>query len=255
MYNFTGFSVIFGILILLVYAILQWLQIPSGNFLDWVIGAATFEWLFLIVTVPWNIHFESKSVLAEAAESKAKNIPVDQKQINYVKTLANRSFWIAIALHLLSAIALYTLAVTGISKVGYISSAAALLLTILRPAVRAYKYLAMRLTMIRSQFLYPREDIMELRSRFTELELKVKEISEQLNPEYPTSFVVSQQRQWEAMQTELTRLAAALENHRSTNQAEHIQLARDAQNAIAQISTDGQFLNHAREIIRFFKEA
>ncbi|MCT7949113.1 hypothetical protein NG798_04880 [Ancylothrix sp. C2] len=255
MYNFAGFSVVFGILILLVYAILQWLHIPAGNFLDWVIGAATFEWLLLIVTVPWNIHFESKSVLAEAAESREKNIPVDENQISYVKTLANRSFLVAIALHLLSAIALYTLALTGISTVGYISSAAALLLTILRPAIRAYKYLAMRLTMIRSQFLYPREDIVELRSRFNELELKVTQIEEKLNPEYPTSWVASQQRQWEATQTELSRLAAALENHRSTNQAEHIQLAREAQNAIAQLSTDGQFLNHAREIIRFFKEA
>ncbi len=155
----------------------------------------------------------------------------------------------------MSAIGLYTLAVTGISAVGYISSGAALLLTVLRPAIRAYKYLAMRLTMIRSQFLYPREDILELRSRFNELELKVTQIAEKLNPEYPTSWVASQQRKWEAMQNELTVVAAAMENLRSTNKAEHIQLAREAQNAIAQLSTDGQFLNHAREIIRFFKEA
>ncbi len=255
MSSFAGFSVVFGILILLVYAILQWLHIPAGNFLDWVIGAATFEWLLLIVTVPWNIHFESKSVLAEAAESKQKNIPVDEKQINYVQTLANRSLLVAIALHILSAIGLYTLAVTGISAVGYISSGAALLLTVLRPAIRAYKYLAMRLSMIRSQFLYPREDILELRSRFNELESKVTQIEEKLNPEYPTSWVASQQRQWEAMQNELTVVAAAMENLRSTNKAEHIQLAREAQNAIAQLTTDGQFLNHVREIIRFFKEA
>lgn len=255
MYNFAGFSVVFGMLILLVYAILQWLHIPAGNFLDWVIGAATFEWLLLIVTVPWNIHFESKSVLAEAAQSKEKNIPVDEKQINYVQTLANRSLLVAISLHVLSAIGLYTLAITGISAVGYISSGAALLLTVLRPAIRAYKYLAMRLAMIRNEFLYPREDIWELRRRFNELELKVTQIAEQLNPEYPTSWVASQQRQLEAMQTELTRLVAAMENQRATNQAEHIQLAREAQNAISQLSTDGQFLNHAREIIRFFKEA
>jgi uncharacterized protein YktB (UPF0637 family) len=129
------------------------------------------------------------------------------------------------------------------------------LLTVLRPAIRAYKYLAMRLSMIRSQFLYPREDILELRSRFNELESKVKLIEEKLNPEYPTSWVSSQQRQWEAMQNELTALAAGMENLRSTNKAEHIQLAREAQNAISQLSTDGQFLNHVREILRFFKEA
>ncbi|HLO46905.1 MAG TPA: hypothetical protein VK211_00545 [Kamptonema sp.] len=255
MYNFAGFSVGFGILILLIFGILQWLHIPAGSFLDWVIAAATFEWLLLIVTVPWNIHFESKEVLAQAAESTEKGIAVDQKQIKYVGMLARRSLFAAIALHILSAIGLYTLAITGISAVGYISSGAALLLTILRPAIRAYQYLAMRLAMIRGQFLHPREDIVELRNRFTNLEFTVKRIEEQLNPENPTSWVRSQQLQWEATRTELTRLTAAFENQRATNQAEHTQLAREAQSAIAQLTTDGQVLDHVREIIRFFKEA
>ena len=255
MYNFAGFSVGFGLLILLVFGILQWLHIPAGSFLDWVIAAATFEWLLLIVTVPWNIHFESKEVLAEGAQSKEKGIPVDEKQIKYVGMLARRSLLAAIALHLLSAIALYTLAATGISVVGYISSGAALLLTILRPAIRAYQYLAMRLRMIRGQFLHPREDILELRDRFSNIEHTVKRLEQQLNPDNPTSWVASQQLQWEATRTELTRLAAGLENQRATNQAEHTQLAREAQSAIAQLSTDGQVLDHVREIIRFFKEA
>ncbi|WP_293297704.1 MULTISPECIES: hypothetical protein [unclassified Microcoleus] len=42
---------------------------------------------------------------------------------------------------------------------------------------------------------------------------------------------------------------------RSTNHAEHTKLARDAESAIAQLTSDGQFLNHVREIIRFFKES
>ncbi|OCQ96532.1 hypothetical protein BCD67_10650 [Oscillatoriales cyanobacterium USR001] len=252
---FAGFSVGFGILILLVFAILQWLHISAGSFLDWIVAAATFEWLLLIVTVPWNIHFEAKEVLAEGAQSIEKGITVDQKQLKYVGMLARRSLFVAIALHLISAITLYTLALTGISAVGYISSGAALLLTILRPAIRAYQYLAMRLAMIRGQFLHPREDIIELRNRFAELEFTVKRLEEQLNPYDPNSWVTSQQRMLEATRTELTRLATTFEDQRVTNQAEHIQLAREAQNAIAQLSTDGQFLNHVREIIRFFKES
>lgn len=241
--------------VLLAFGLLQWLHIPSGNFLDWVIGGASFWWLLVIVTVPWNIHFQAKQVLAEAEQSIEKDIPVDRKQVNYVKILARRSLWLALALHVLSAIGMYTLAVTGISAVGYISSGAALLLTILRPAIRAYEYLYARLTMISQEWKYPREDIVELRQRFSELENKVQILEDQLNPEKDYSFPATQQRFADETRKDLARMAANLEELRATNQTEHDRLSREARNAIAQLSTDGQFLDHVREIIRFFKTA
>ena len=254
-YGFAGFGAVTGIFLLLIYTILQWLHVPAGSFIDWVIAIAIFEWLLLIVTVPWNIHFEAKEVLVQAAESTEKGIAVDEKQVKYVTALASRSFLAAIALHLGSAIALYALSATGISTVGYLSSGAALLLTILRPAIRGYQYLAQRLTTIRSQFFYPREDIVELRNRFADLESTFRNWETQFNSEDPNSLVAVQERQQRATRIELTNLAASLENLRSTNQAEHTKLARDAESAIAQLTSDGQFLNHVREIIRFFKES
>ncbi|MFB2895734.1 hypothetical protein ACE1CI_22735 [Aerosakkonemataceae cyanobacterium BLCC-F50] len=241
--------------VLLVFGILKWLQIPTGSFLDWVIAVAIFEWLLAIVTIPWNIHFEAKEVIAEATESTEKGIKIEQKQVNYARIIAKRSLFVAITLHLISAIGFYTLAVLGISAIGYLGSVAALLLTILRPAVRAYQYLAARLTMIREQVKYPREDILELRHRFRELEATVQRIEENLNPEYPNSWVATQQRQWEATRHDLNRIAANLEELKANNQAEHNRLSREAEQAIAQLSTDGQFLDHVREIIRFFKTA
>ena len=166
-YNFIGINFGIGILVLLVFGILQWLHVSVGSFLDWVIAVAIFEWLLAIVTVPWNIHFEAKTVVDEAAVSKQKGMQVDDKQVEYAKVVAKRSLIVAIALHLLSAAGLYALAATGISIIGYISSGAALLLTVLRPAVRIYEYLATRLAMIRQELTYPREDVWELRNRFT----------------------------------------------------------------------------------------
>jgi len=241
--------------VLLVFGILKWLQIPTGSFLDWVIAVAIFEWLLAIVTIPWNIHFEAKEVIAEATESAEKGIKIEQKQVNYAQIIAKRSLFVAITFHLISAIGFYTLAVLGISAIGYLGSAAALLLTILRPAIRAYQYLAARLRMIRQQVKYPREDILELRSRFTKLEATVQRIEENLNPEYPDSWVAKQQRQWEATRHDLNRIAANLEDLKANNQAEHNRLSREAEQAIAQLSSDGQFLDHVREIIRFFKSA
>ncbi|HBY79350.1 MAG TPA: hypothetical protein DEG47_20630, partial [Cyanobacteria bacterium UBA11148] len=182
LFNFIGLSAILGILTLLTFGLLQWLHISAGHFLDWVIGVASFWWLLVVVTVPWNVHFEAKQVLADAAQSTDKGIVIDERQVNYANVVAKRSLLVAIILHLLSAVGLYTLAATGISAVGYVSSGAALLLTILRPSVRLYEYLAVRLAMIRQEFQYPREDIMELRERFSILESSVKRIQEQLDP-------------------------------------------------------------------------
>jgi len=255
MYSFAGFGAGTGIFLLLVFAILQWLHVPAGSFIDWVIAIAIFEWLLLIVTVPWNVHFEAKEVLAQAAESTKRNIAVDHEQLKYVNVLVSRSLFVAIALHLGSAIVLYALAATGISAVGYLSSGAALLLTVMRPAIRGYQYLAQRLITIRSQFLYPREDIVELRSRFANLESTVKDLANQFSSNNPNSWVAVQEREQQATTRELTNLSASLQSLRSTNQAEHTKLARDAESAIAQLTDDGQFLNHVREIIRFYKEA
>ncbi|MCW6050447.1 hypothetical protein K4039_10185 [Lyngbya sp. CCAP 1446/10] len=255
MYSFAGFGAGTGLFLLLIFAILQWLHVPAGSFIDWVIAIAIFEWLLLIVTVPWNVHFEAKEVLSQAAESTKKNIAVDQEQLKYVNVLVSRSLFVAIALHLVSAIVLYTLAATGISAVGYLSSGAALLLTVMRPAIRGYQYLAQRLTSIRSQFLYPREDIVELRSRFANLESTVKDLANQFSSDNPNSWVAVQEREQQATTIELTNLSASLQSLRSKNQAEHTKLARDAESAIAQLTDDGQFLNHVREIIRFYKEA
>jgi hypothetical protein len=238
-----------------IFGILQWFHVAVGNFLDWVIGGASFWWLLVIVTVPWNIHFQAKEVLAEGRQSQEKDIPVDEQQLSYVRILAKRSLRIAIILHIFSAIALYILAATGISAVGYISSGAALLLTGLRPAISAYEYLYARLSTIRQEWKYPREDIIELRDRFAVLESNIKPLEEQLNPEQPYSLAANQQLYIEETRRELARLAATVEDLRATNQTEHERLSREARQAIAQLSTDGQFLDNVREIIRFFKTA
>jgi hypothetical protein len=255
-YNFfIGFNLGLAGLVLVVFGVLQWLQIPTGRFLDWVIAIAVFEWLLAIVTVPWNIYFAAKEVLADAEQSTAKEIAVDAKQVKYARVIAKRSLVIAVALHLLSAIGLYALAIFHISAIGYIGSGAALLLTALRPAVRTYEYLAARLATMRQEFKYPREDIVELRYRFTTVEETVKRLEEQLNPDLPHSWVSTQERYWEENRQELAHLAAADKEMQATNHLEHERLSREARAAIAQLTTDGQFLEHVREIIRFFKTA
>lgn len=254
-FNFIGFSSGLVVLVLLTFGILQWLHIPAGSIIDWAIAVAIFEWLLIIVTVPWNIHFEAKAVLDEAAVSAEKGIRVDRKQVEYAKVVAQRSLIVAITLHLLSAAGLYALAATGITAVGYLSSGAALLLTALRPAVRTYEYLAARLSTIRQELTYPREDIWELRNRFGSLEETVKRLEEILDPEEPYSWIATVQQHQAETRQELARIGASFEELRATNEVQHERLSKEARHAIAQLTTDGQFLDHVREIIRFFKTA
>ncbi len=255
MFTYLGIGIGLEALVLIAFALLHWLNIPVGNFIDWLIGGASFWWLLVITTVPWNVHFQAKEVLANAAESRTKQIPMDAQQILYVQRLARRSLWAALALHLLSALGLYGLAVMGISAVGYASSGAALLLTGLRPAVRAYEYLVSRLTRIGEQVQYPREDIVELRHRFLTLEEQVRKLNDHTDPGVSYSWAEKQQNACEELRRETARLGSVLEELRATNQTDHQRLAREAQSAIAQLSTDGQVLDHVREIIRFFKTA
>ncbi|OLP18146.1 hypothetical protein BST81_14100 [Leptolyngbya sp. 'hensonii'] len=254
-FNLAGFTLGSGVLILLSFVVLQWFHVSAGSFLDWVIGAVSFWWLLVITTVPWNLHFQAKAVVAEALMSREKGIPVDQSQLGYGQTLAQRSLLVALILHLLSAVGLYTLAATGISAVGYVSSGAALLLTGLRPVVSAYQYWMARLMLIQQEVKYPREDVIELRQRLFDLEFRVRQLDDQFDSNNPQSFVVSYQRQNEAMQQELVGLSTRLTSLQATNQADHDRLSHESQNAISQLSEDSEFLNHAREIIRFFKTA
>lgn len=253
--NFIGWLGALLLIFLAGFGLTQWLNLPFGNFIDWGIGASIFIWLIIIVTVPWNVYFQSKAVLNQAAISKEKGINVDDNQLPYVKSLAKKSLGLALGLHVISAIALYVLASSGIGTIGYVGAIAALLLTILRPAISAYEYISQRLSAIYQQIDYPREDVMELRQRFANLEESVRQINEQLSSENPYSWVTKYAQFSEETRKDLSRLGANLEDLRATNERDHERLVRESRQAIAQLSTDSQFLEHVREIIRFFKSA
>lgn len=255
MSKFIGWLGALLLIFLAGFGLTQWLNLPFGNFIDWVIGASIFVWLIIIVTVPWNVYFQSKAVLNQAEISKDKGIAVDENQLPYVRALAKKSLGLAIALHLISAIALYILASSGIGTIGYVGAIAALLLTILRPTISAYEYIAQRLRLISQQIDYPREDVMELRQRFASLEESVRQINEQLSTENPYSWVTKYEQFADETRKDLSKLGANIEDLRATNDRDHDRLVRESRQAIAQLSADSQFLEQVREIIRFFKSA
>jgi hypothetical protein len=254
-FAFLGSMVFCFAVLAVAYAILKSLAVPIGSFGDWVFGLLSFFWLMAVVTVPWNIYFKARDVLADAAPSRERGLPVDDRQVTYVSTLARRALWIAIGLHLFSALSLFLLAVFGVSQIGYIASVLALLLTGLRPAASAYEYLVARLRSIGQQWHYPHEDVIELRGKVTAMESMLEETRRDLDLTRPESLAARLTSQTDQLRQEIGQLTADLATLRAENENEHERLSREAKGAIAQLSTDSQFLEHVREILRFFKSA
>lgn len=249
-YNFALVLLVFT-----AFAAFRWLGVPAGQFIDWAVGVVSFWWLLAIVTVPWNVHFQARETMAQGVYSLRRGLEVVDREVAYVGRVARWSLAAAVALHLLSAAGLYALARFGVSPVGYVASGAALLLTLLRPSVRAYEYLRARLADIRREFLYPREDVLELRKHVSTLEHRLVSLELHTNPVTPGSWAAEQKQLLKATRDELTRLAAEHRAHVAESVAEHERLSRATEHAVAQLSTDGKFLEHARELVRFFKEA
>jgi hypothetical protein len=240
---------------LLAFGLLNWFQMPTGSLWDWAIGIGIFEWVILIVTVPWNIYFKAQTAVQTGKESQLQGISVEDRQIQYASGIATKSLIVAIGLHLGTAIGLYWLAINGITSLGYWSSIGVLLLTLLRPAISTYEYLAARLSAMQEQFAYPRADILELRDRFQQLEYRVTQLTSQLDPNDDDSWLNQQNNRWENNRAELSRITVSMADMKASNELDHQRLAQEAKQAISQITVDGQFLEHARELIRFFKTA
>ena len=108
---------------------------------------------------------------------------------------------------------------------------------------------------MQEQFAYPRADILELRGRFQQLEDRVTQLTSQLDSHDDTSWLSQQNYRWDNNREQLSKIIVSMADLKATNELDHQRLAQEARQAISQITVDGQFLEHARELIRFFKTA
>ncbi|HAS45943.1 MAG TPA: hypothetical protein DCS93_36005 [Microscillaceae bacterium] len=244
-----GIVLILGLGALVIYAILHWLSTPPGTFVDWMVGIAATIWLIVIVTVPWNLHFEAKAVLQDAHRSKERDIQVDHQELAYAQKVAKNSLWIALGLHLISAVALYALAHFEVSVVGYFGAGATLLLTLLRPAIRAYEFISARLATLKQEVSFPREDVLSLQYKVQEIESNLQYLQQAHADQ--TNI---QEQNFQAHTQQLSVLKKDLSDLTNANEEAHSRLAEETRHAVAQLTEDGKFINNIVEIIRFVKK-
>ena len=227
-----------------------WLQLPVSPNLDAVIGVITLLWLYFVVTVPWNMVFQAKQVLFDAQTSLQRGIHIDPDAVVYAQRWARIALWIALALHLFTAAVLGAVAHSGVGLIGWLGAAAAIVLTILRPGLRAYAHVRDRLGRFAREVEVPREDAIELRRRLQQVEQQLAALSQQC--------AATNHQNAQHLHDIDTRATQACDNHNSL--AEHtrleiVRVEREAKNTVAQVLGDAAVVGHVRELVRFFKTA
>ncbi len=207
--SFIGGAFGLSLGVLLVFGLLRWLGMPTGQLLDWVIGLAIAWWLVVVVTIPWNIHFAARHVLAEAAELRRRGISVEADHVAYAQRWVRWSLLGAVGLHLASAAGLYGLAASGVSAIGYLGSAAALLLTGLRPAIAGYSYVSARLRAIGDAVRHPRADVVSLRDELHAAMGRLRTLEQALDLEEPGSLAARHSASLEELRQRQERLRLA----------------------------------------------
>lgn len=240
---------------LIIFGVLKWLQIPTGDFVDWAIGIGCFWWLMLITTVPWNMHFKAKEILSDIKESQKTGISVENIDVAYAQKISKTYLFVAILLHILSAIGLYILAKTGVSVVGYIGAALAIALTALRPSVRMYEYISYRLANMSQRIKYPREDVNKVTADLEQLKYEVLALTEKLDESKADSWINRKENEMQELRESMRQIRQNFESLNVKTESNHQALVKQTESKIASLSEDAQFLNQARQLVRFIKEA
>jgi hypothetical protein len=139
-------------------------------------GAAGFAWLLLVLTLPWDLHFQATRVLHELDRSLARGLqPVADKRA--VRRIARRTVGIALGLHLLSALAVAGATwFWGLGPTGGWMAAVYLGSSVLRPTGAWYVHLREELRKTLGEVTHPRDDVLALKTRLVQLEHLQKEV-------------------------------------------------------------------------------
>lgn len=246
MQGFLSFLFTVALLLCAAYGIYVYVSGAAiGTVEDWIVGVCSFIWLIIIVTIPWNAHFKAREVLDEAAISKRKNILIIDETLAYAQKIAKRSFIIAVALHVVSALVLLAVATSGYSVVAYYASVLMILFALVRPAIRFYDYLDRRLNAIKDEFIYPREDVHELVARMEETRNKAIQLEELLSND-PDKY---------SWRNETDKKIAASQQREEELHSEIATLRDELNKRFATIEGDSKLIESVRELVSFIKKA
>ncbi len=161
-------------------AVASWRDVPPETLLTWGAGGAALLWLVVLVTLPWNLHFRAREVLAEMRRSIDAGITVTAQQLAFAEKVKRWTLVASLGVHFLSAAVALVIAVYTDSRLGYPFAGFYLLSSLARPAASSIQQVRRRLEHIAEDTRYPRDDVMKLRMQVASHEAAVKELRETL---------------------------------------------------------------------------
>jgi hypothetical protein len=147
-------------------------------------GVLSLLWLMLLLTLPWNLYFRAHAVLAEIAVSREKGMEVSQTRDAEAARIARTMLRAAIAGHVVTAGVVFAVTWATGEFTGYWFAAFFLLSTFFRPAGAYFGQLRRRLGTLLKDVTYPRDDVVELRSRVDRVEAGKRVLEEKAEEQY-----------------------------------------------------------------------
>lgn len=147
-------------------------------------GVLSLLWLMLLLTLPWNLYFRAHAVLAEIAVSREKGMEVPQARDAEATRIARAMLRAAIAGHVVTAAVVFAVTWATGEFTGYWFAAFFLLSTFFRPAGAYFGQLRRRLGTLLKEVRYPRDDVVELRSRVDRAEAGKRVLEEKAEEQY-----------------------------------------------------------------------
>jgi hypothetical protein len=127
------------------------------------VGGVALAWLIVLVTLPWNLYFSARQVMAEIAVSRERGITVPPAHDAEAGRIARRMLWFALAAHLGTAVLAAVIAFVAGARVGYYFSGAFLLSTAIRPAAAYLAHVRERINALTRESTHPRDDVASLK--------------------------------------------------------------------------------------------
>jgi hypothetical protein len=152
--------------------------VPAQTLFSVGAALAALTWTVVLVTVPWNLYFAARGVVAGMILSRERGIAVAAHQESEARRIARRMLPFAIGAHVLTAAVTAVAAYVSEELVGYYVAGLFLLSTAARPAGAYFAHLRQRITVLGRESSYPRDDVVTLRTELRELTARVAELAE-----------------------------------------------------------------------------
>jgi hypothetical protein len=144
------------------------------------VGGVALAWLIVLVTVPWNLYFSARRVVAEISVSRERGITVPPGHDAEAGRIARRMLWFALGAQLGTAAVAAVIAFISGAKVGYYFSGFFLLSTAIRPAAAYLGHVRERISALARESTHPRDDVASLKRRVDLVAGSVRELHGEL---------------------------------------------------------------------------